>query len=222
MWEPQTKVCGFFITNCVLQNVVVYYGSYMKRKQITKKKKSSPDAFEDFVKSSLSSDSPKKESKPTKSVKKSVTSDIVEKEVPKKTMVSETIKKEKTKPDKKKKIKKQEHTDGKKSTYFKVGSRVHNPATDVLLDVYLNVDKDHVVDQFTAPGTRVLVAKYPDFYKIYLYETHTVGAPNFPMGGVTVYNVTYEMMQYFSYESVAIHPEGGSYRFKSMQESIDK
>ena len=185
----------------------------MKRIQITKKKKSSPDAFEDFVKSSLSSDSPKKESKPTKSIKKSAPSDIV--------------KKEKTKPEikpdkKKKKKKKQEHIDEEKSTYFKIGKRVHNPETGVLLDVYLNVDKDHVVNQFTSPGTRVLVARYPDFYKMYLYKTHVIGAPHFPMGGVTVYNATYEMMQDFSYESVAIHPDGGWYRFKSMQESMDE
>jgi len=82
-----------------------------------------------------------------------------------------------------------------------------------IFEVFINVDKDNVVNEITPKGTRVLVAKYPDFYKLYLYKTHRVGDPCFPNGGVTVYNTSYEMMQCYHYESTAIHPEGGSYRF---------
>jgi hypothetical protein len=80
-------------------------------------------------------------------------------------------------------------------------------------EVFINVDKNNVVNEITPKGTRVLVAKYPDFYKLYLYKTHRVGDRYFPNGGVTIYNTVDEMMQCYHNESTAIHPEGGSYRF---------
>jgi len=81
--------------------------------------------------------------------------------------------------------------------------------------IYLNVDKESAVDSLTQKGTRLLVARYPDFYKIYLYKTHIPGESSWPNGGVTVYNSNYEMLQSFYYDSVAIHPEGGSYKFQT-------
>ena len=115
----------------------------------------------------------------------------------------------------KKKIKKPASVDGGNSTYFKIAKKIFNSVSGIEIDVYLNVDKDHVVDQLTPKGTRVLVAKYPDFHKIYLYKIHETGDPHFPKGGVTVYNSVYEMKQYFCRDSVAIHPDGGSYKFRS-------
>jgi hypothetical protein len=101
------------------------------------------------------------------------------------------------------------------SKYFKCTQRVVSPTSNVTHWVFNDVDATHKVDNFTAKGTRLLVARYPDFYKIYLYKTHRAGEPSWPNGGVMVYNANYETMQYFYYDSVAIHPEGGMYKFQT-------
>lgn len=152
---------------------------------------------------------PSKTPEKTKSPKKEVVKKVAEKveDVPVKTATD--------KSPKKKKLKKLSAVEGEKSSYFKSVTRVINPSSGLSLDVYINVDSDHRVDKLTPKGTRILVARYPDFYKIYLYKTHSAGDPHFPYGGVTAYNTTYEMFQCFSYESVAIHPDGESYRFRS-------
>lgn len=121
------------------------------------------------------------------------------------------------KPSKTAKTKKivQEVEDGGGSKYYKCVQRVVSSVSNVTHWVFNDVDEPHKVDFFTQKGTRLLVARYPDFYKIYLYKTHRAGEPNWPNGGVMVYNANYETMQYFYYDSVAIHPEGGMYKFQT-------
>jgi hypothetical protein len=119
-----------------------------------------------------------------------------------------------SKPVKTKKIV-QEVEDGGGSKYYKCVQRVVSNASNVTHWVFNDVDEPHKVDIFTPKGTRLLVARYPDFYKIYLYKTHRAGEPSWPNGGVMVYNANYETMQYFYYDSVAIHPEGGMYKFQT-------
>lgn len=115
-----------------------------------------------------------------------------------------------------KKIKKTEQiNDDGHSKHYKCVQRVVSKSSNIEHWVFQGVDTDHKVDNFTLKGTRVLVARYPDFYKIYLYKTHSSGEPSWPNGGVTVYNATYETMQCFYYDSVAIHPDGGSYKFQT-------
>lgn len=101
------------------------------------------------------------------------------------------------------------------SKYFKCIQRTVTKNSNTAHWIFQEVDSEHKVDQFTMKGTRLLVARYPDFYKIYLYKTHTSGEPSWPNGGVTVYNATYETMQSFYYDSVAIHPDGGAYKFQT-------
>lgn len=110
----------------------------------------------------------------------------------------------------KKKIQTSEDGD---SSYYKTSYKQISLSSTIHHCVYLNVDKEHVVDTFTPKGTRILVARYPDFYKIFLYKTHSIGEPSWPNGGVEVYNSNDETMQYFYFESVAIHPDGGNYKF---------
>jgi|LauGreDrversion4_2_1035121.scaffolds.fasta_scaffold27942_6 hypothetical protein len=121
------------------------------------------------------------------------------------------------KPSKTVKTKKivQEVEDGGGSKYYKCVQRVVSSVSNVTHWVFNDVDEPHKVDFFTQKGTRLLVARYPDFYKIYLYKTHRAGEPSWPNGGVMVYNANYETMQYFYYDSVAIHPEGGMYKFQT-------
>jgi len=111
----------------------------------------------------------------------------------------------------KKKAKKITESDESNRYYKSIPKIIGTNGT--IFEVFINVDKNNVVNEITPKGTRVLVAKYPDFYKLYLYNTHRVGELCFPNGGVTIYNTVYEMMQCFHYESVVVHPEGGSYRF---------
>jgi hypothetical protein len=101
------------------------------------------------------------------------------------------------------------------SKYYKCIQRAVSKSSSTEHWIFQGVDDEHKVNNLTLKGTRVLVARYPDFYKIYLYKTHTSGEPSWPNGGVTVYNATYETMQCFYYDSVAIHPEGGSYKFQT-------
>lgn len=101
------------------------------------------------------------------------------------------------------------------SKYYKCVQRAVSKSSSTEHWIFQGVDNEHKVDNLTLKGTRLLVARYPDFYKIYLYKTHSVGEPSWPNGGVTVYNATYETMQCFYYDSVAIHPEGGSYKFQT-------
>ena len=81
--------------------------------------------------------------------------------------------------------------------------------------IFFEVNDERKVDRFTSKGTRVLVAKYPDYYKLYLYKTHIPDELGWPIGGVTIYNATDDVIQSFYYDSVAIHPDGGSYKFNT-------
>lgn len=101
------------------------------------------------------------------------------------------------------------------SKYYKCVQRIVNKKSNIEHWTFQEVDDNHKVNQFTIKGTRVLVANYPDYYKIFVYKTHVSGEPSWPNGGVTVYNATDEIMQSFYYDSVAIHPDGESYKFQT-------
>ncbi len=99
------------------------------------------------------------------------------------------------------------------NSYFRSQEVVLNPQTGFVHNIFLGVEETAKVTKFTPKGTRILVSKYPDFYKIYLFSYHDIGTPHFPHGGVTVFNATNDMRQYFHPDSVAIHPEGGTHKF---------
>jgi hypothetical protein len=101
------------------------------------------------------------------------------------------------------------------SKYFKSTQRTVRKSSSTEHWIFLDVNDENKVDRFTLKGTRVLVAKYPDYYKLYLYKTHTPDEMSWPIGGVTIYNATDDVMQSFYYESVVIHPDGGSYKFQT-------
>jgi hypothetical protein len=80
--------------------------------------------------------------------------------------------------------------------------------------VFLNVADHQKVTDKTEKGIRVLVARYPDFYKIYFHSYLPVGSDSYPRGGVRVFNATVDQYQCFYFESVALHPKGGKYSFE--------
>lgn len=84
---------------------------------------------------------------------------------------------------------------------------------------YSYIPEDRRITKHTDVGSRVIVAKYPMFYKIYFMEYIDVGKPHFPHGGIKIYNATFEQTQYFYYESVALHPtKKDKYRVKNLDE----
>ena len=84
--------------------------------------------------------------------------------------------------------------------------------------IFTGVKLCQQVNENTLIGTRVLVARYPNFYKIYLYSFHKPGELTFPRGGVKVWNANDHQVQSFYNESVALHPKGGYHRFAHVQE----
>lgn len=89
---------------------------------------------------------------------------------------------------------------------YSVYSSVINAESGNHHKVFFNVPENKKINILTEKGTRVVVAKYPSFYKIYLIEYIEVGMPYYPRGGIKVYNQTFDQVQSFYYESVAIHP----------------
>jgi hypothetical protein len=93
------------------------------------------------------------------------------------------------------------------------------PPSSIFHEVYHNIPVERRITKHTDIGSRVIVAKYPVFYKIYFMEYIDVGKPHFPLGGIKVYNVTFEQTQYFYYDSVALHPtKKDKYRVKNIDE----
>lgn len=89
---------------------------------------------------------------------------------------------------------------------YSIFSKIFNAESRIDHEVFSNVPQDKKIDIYTEKGTRVVVAKYPPFYKIYFIEFIEVGRPSYPRGGIKVYNQTFDQVQSFYYESVAIHP----------------
>ena len=126
-------------------------------------------------------------------------------------------------PKKKRKQKSSEETpvaeeSNEESSYFRVVDKVFNYQTNIDHKVFVNVPVSQRVNILTPKGTRVLVARYPNFYKIYLYEYVAEGSKSFPYGGLKVWNSNECHMQYFYYDSVTIHPKGGIHKFKEVVE----
>jgi hypothetical protein len=90
---------------------------------------------------------------------------------------------------------------------------VITPQTGIEHAIFVNVPADRKVDEYTERGIRVMVAKHPDFYRLYLYRYMLPNSPGYPRGGVKVWNDTDEQMQSYHYESVILHPDGGKRRF---------
>lgn len=103
--------------------------------------------------------------------------------------------------------------------YFDRRKERVNPESSCLHSIFVEVSDIQKVTDKTEKGIRVLVARYPDFYKIYFHSYLSPGTPSYPRGGIRVYNVTLGQMQCFYFESVAIHPEGGFYKFHSKEEN---
>jgi hypothetical protein len=120
-------------------------------------------------------------------------------------IVDTDIKKKKVSTSKKIEISEEELEQKEITNVFKPINKVFPPSTVCHL-VFSNIPSDKKISRDTDTGSRVIVAKYPNFYKIYFVEYIEAGKPSFPRGGVKVYNQTFDQMQYFYYESVALHP----------------
>lgn len=79
--------------------------------------------------------------------------------------------------------------------------------------IFVNVPENQKIKIDSEVGIRILVARYPDFYKCYLSKCFKPGDQGWPKGGVKVWNATNEQMQCFYYDSVALHPDGDRHRF---------
>lgn len=98
--------------------------------------------------------------------------------------------------------------------YFKrIGKVVsHGACTGMTLIHFENVPMESQIQNFTEIGIRVLVAKYPDFYKIYFKRFFVTGDENHRQDAVEVYNANEERCECHYADQVALHPEGGSRR----------
>ena len=99
-----------------------------------------------------------------------------------------------------------------KMSFFERRQQTFN-SSSTAHEVFIGVTENQQVKPDTEKGVRVLVARYPDFYKIYFHSYIQPGTPSFPRGGVKVWNATHDQMQYFYFESVALHPDGGQHKF---------
>ena len=102
--------------------------------------------------------------------------------------------------------------------FYDRSTRIFNPESAVVHSVFIGVKDSQKVKEDTPIGTRLLIARYPDFYKLYLFDYKLVGTPHYPYGGVKVWNATLGQMQSFYYESSAIHPNGGTHHFERTSE----
>ena len=109
------------------------------------------------------------------------------------------------KSPKTKKIFKQESEDSDES-FFQKEYRIVNGGSNIEHVFFKNIPSDKRITAITERGCRVVVAKYPSFYKIYFIRYIVEGSQNYPHGGIKVYNQTYDQVQSFYYDSVAIHP----------------
>lgn len=101
---------------------------------------------------------------------------------------------------------------------FKTTQRRY-PLSETDYTVFLYIPSDKRISKSTEVGSRVIVATYPFFYKIYFIEYVEKGIKFFPNGGIKCYNSTFEQLQYFPYDSVAIHPtKKDKYRVSTLQE----
>lgn len=80
------------------------------------------------------------------------------------------------------------------------------PTSETTYTVFSNIPNDKRISKNTEVGSRVIVAKYPFFYKIYFMAYMEKGTKFFPNGGIKCYNSTFDQSQYFPYDSVALHP----------------
>jgi hypothetical protein len=97
-------------------------------------------------------------------------------------------------------------------------SKTFGTQTNVDHSVFAGIADGEKIGPDTPKGTRVLVAKYPDNYKLYLYEYVNPGSPSYPRGGVKIWNATFGQMQSFYLESVLIHPIPSLHKFKDVVE----
>jgi len=135
-----------------------------------------------------------------------------------KSTVSDSLTEE-TVVDTRKKGRKPKEPEEEKQYYERIEKIFSNGGTGH--KIFVGVKDNQKVDIFTPIGTRVLVARYPDFYKMYLYAYHQIGEPCYPYGGIRVWNEAFGQVQAFYYESVAIHPDGGTKRFHHFKQEIE-
>lgn len=82
----------------------------------------------------------------------------------------------------------------------------YSPTRSLMYEAFDKIPLKQRVDPFTPYGTRVLVAKYPDYYKLFLIRYHEEGESSYPFGGVEVWNANDDCRCAFYYDSVSIHP----------------
>jgi hypothetical protein len=105
-------------------------------------------------------------------------------------------------------------------SFYERRKQVFNPQSEIVHEVFVDVEEYQKVTKDTERGTRVLVARYPDFYKIYFSRYIPIGSDSYPRGGVIVYNFTDGQYQSFYFESVAIHPnQKTKYSFECSMET---
>lgn len=80
--------------------------------------------------------------------------------------------------------------------------------------VFHGIPTSYKVTENTKRGTRLMIAKYPNSHKIYFYGYILPGTNSYPRGAVKVWNKELEQIQYFYFESVAIHPSGEMHKFE--------
>lgn len=96
-----------------------------------------------------------------------------------------------------------------------------NPQGTVDYEAFVKIPDKQKVNKFTSSGTRLLVAKYPDFYKIYLLRYREEGEPCYPHCGVDVWIANEECKSCHYLDSVAIHPSKEVIKMRETRDSND-
>ena len=71
--------------------------------------------------------------------------------------------------------------------------------------IFKNIPDELKLDKSVEKGRRVLTAYYPDSHDIYLIKFYDVGEPNYPFGGVRIYNRSLDEYKILYPEAVVKH-----------------
>jgi len=72
--------------------------------------------------------------------------------------------------------------------------------------IFETIPDEYKVGKWTDKGIPVCVARYPIFHKLYFYSYHEPGEQYYPHGGIGVLSEIEGRVQYFHFDSVALHP----------------
>lgn len=93
-----------------------------------------------------------------------------------------------------------------------------NPSKSFLYEAF-DLNKKITVSKFTPIGTRVLVGRHPDYFKLYLMRYREAGEKYYPNGGIDVWNVNEDRLEKHYIDSVVLHPSNQIAKVREIHDS---